>query len=127
MSDKESETVPTTALPDEISEWAESGDPEPRDFIIQADLPKRSVQVEYRNGKAAFTGVETMSASDDRASQLESLLHSIEACISHEAKLLKTAGAIVVRAIPDELRMISKLPGIREIRTNRTISGRPKN
>lgn len=105
-------------IPDEIVAWMESGTAVPAEFIIQADLPRRSVAViERATGRRDFSDVSGNTV--ERMERLMALAAAVRRTILTEASVLKAAGAIAVSALPEELRRISQLPGIREIRFNR--------
>lgn len=98
----------------------ESGSTVPAEFIVQADLPRRSVAVNKRaTGGHGFAGVS--GSSEERKAILFTLAGSVRDAIRTEPVVLKAAGAVAVSVLPDELRRISELPGIREIRFNRKL------
>lgn len=105
-------------IPAEIAKWLESETAAPAEFIIQADLPGRTVAVS-NSATRQFESVSGMNA--DRQVRLFSLAAAIRDIILTEPSVLKAAGAIAVLALPEQLRRISRLPGIREIRFNRKL------
>ena len=105
-------------IPETASDWMKSKDPEPRTFIVQAELPRRTVSVKRSGVRHRFSSVDHTS-NGDREKLLQALLKSIEAIVPGDARTLKSAGAIVVRALPHHIQQIATLPGIREIHENR--------
>lgn len=123
---KLSKTTPV-AVPQEVTEWMECADSQPREFIVQADLPKRKVSLSFEKGRRVFAEIASEADSvKDRLEILERLMASIAEVAPDDAKVLKSAGAIAVRVLPKQLQQIAALPGIAEIRINRKFSGRPK-
>lgn len=114
----------STKLPKDIEQWIGSDDTIPREFIIQAAIPLPKVQVRTEEGKHSFVGVEAPGA-DQRDEALQKLLVAIQQVAPVQSKLLRSAGAIVVRALPSQLGRIAGLPGIRAILSNRAFGGRP--
>ncbi|MFK7767694.1 MAG: hypothetical protein AB8B55_10775 [Mariniblastus sp.] len=113
----------------EARDWVEdsSNEKSSGDFIVQVELPKRTVKVKRAKGRPVFFGL-TDEADGDREVRLKEILEQvIELKLADsKVKILHTAGAIVVSATPEELKKIAALAGVKTIAANRKFSGRPR-
>lgn len=107
-------------MPVDVVEWIDSGSTVPAEFIIQADLPRRSVAVS--KGASRIRQFSVASGSNaERQVLLSEFVAAVRDVIETDPVVLKAAGAVVVSASPDELRRILQLPSVREIRFNRKL------
>lgn len=119
MPDSDETKKSGVVIPTAVHEWLDSDQPSPREFIVIPDLPKRTVEMARSSkGLPRFTNVrETQRGErDERLAELLVKIHSIVPC--DQAKALKAAGAIAVRAMPEHIREIAMLPAVREIQLN---------
>lgn len=107
-------------LQSDVVEWLDSSSSVPAEFIIQADLPRRSVAV----SKGASRIRQLSIASGDSAERqvmLSKLASAVHGIVEKDIVVLKAAGAVVVSASADELKQILLLPNVREVRFNRKL------
>ena len=119
MPDSDKTKKNRVAIPESVHDWLDSDQPSPREFIVVADLPKRTVEMERPSkGVPRFTSIRGPQSAerDERLAELLVKIHSIVPC--DQAKTLKAAGAIAVRALPEHIREIALLPAVREIQMN---------
>lgn len=123
MSDRDPlpSNAKTTSIPEAILAWMASDAAAPEEFIVQADLPRRTVGISKSDKGTRFELNDT--GSSDRDATLMRLYEAMRKFVPSDVKLLKAAGAIAVRVLPDQLRCIAAIPGIREIRPNRKLGG----
>ena len=113
-------TAPETVKDAELRAWMEAATDDVRDVIVEAALPPRRVVFQRRPGAGASP--KSIDSTDDQ--DRESLLHELDRQLREivgvkKTRVLKTAGAIVVRATAKEIHTIAQQPMVKAIRTNR--------
>ncbi len=108
------------AMDAEVRGWLESTSGEVRDVIVEAALPPRRVVFQQRPGTAPIPKSIDSSSDSDR----ETLLNKLDQTLREmggvqKTRVLKAAGAIVVRASAKEIQVIAQQPMVKAIRANR--------
>ena len=115
-------TAPETVKDAELRAWMEATTDEVRDVIVEAALPPRRVVFQRRPGAGASPKSIDSTDDQDRESLLDDLDQQLREIVGVEkTRVLKTAGAIVVRATAKEIHAIAKQPLVKAIRTNRRL------
>ena len=107
----------------EIQQWMESDADSPREFIVQVELPHPQIEVRTVRGRPRFDR-PISDSNDDRDERLQRTLKEIQNLNPLDSRVLRAAGAIVVRVLPQQLKEIASLPGIRAVFPNRKLPGR---
>lgn len=112
-----------TAIQDaELERWLEDEtSPDVRELIVEAKVPQRTVR--FSGGKPGRELVEVVNAGDpsEREVVLTELYGYLKELLGGSVNLLKSAGAIVVRANRQQLRTITQYPLVKAIRMNRKL------
>lgn len=115
--------IKPTAIQDaELERWLEDEtSPDVRELIVEAKVPQRTVR--FSGGKPGRELVEVVNAGDpsEREVVLTELYGYLKELLGGSVNLLKSAGAIVVRANRQQLRTITQYPLVKAIRMNRKL------
>ena len=115
-------TAPETVKDAELRAWMETTTDELRDVIVEAALPPRRVVFQHRSAGGASPKSIDSADEQNRESLLEELDQHLREIVGVEkTRVLKTAGAIVVRATAEEIHAIAKQPLVKAIRTSRRL------
>ena len=112
----------TTIQDAELERWLEDEtSPDVRELIVEAKMPQRTVR--FSGGKPGRELVEVVNAGDqsEREVVLTELYGYLKELLGGPVNLLKSAGAIVVRANRQQLRTITQYPLVKAIRMNRKL------
>ena len=102
--------------------WLAADSSDTRELIVEARLPSRKVTIQkHANGRAVPTGIDTATASE-RTAALAELPAFLSKILDTPPVLLKTAGAIAVRATSQQVRQFADHPLVKAIRLNRKLS-----
>ena len=106
----------------ELRAWLSAATDEVCDVIVEAALPQRTVLFRQRPGARPSPQFIESTNKPDRESLLAELNQRLSAIAGVEkTRVLKTAGAIVVRARADVIHSIAKQTLVKAIRTNRRL------
>ena len=112
---------PDQILDAELKAWVEGEGDDQREFLVEARVPKRTVTLgNSPSGRVLPREVET-SKNVDRNSLLEELQHDLDELLGTRTNLLRSAGAVAVRANREQLRHITRHPLVRAVRSNRRL------
>lgn len=112
-----------TVMDTELRGWLESATDEVRDVIVEATLPPRRVAFRPDAGATPLPASIDAGNEPDRELMLEELSTQLRNVAGVEkTRVLKSAGAIVVRATAAQIRTIAQQPSVKAIRPNRRIS-----
>jgi len=111
---------PETVMDAELRAWLESTTEEVLDVIVEAALPPRRIIFQQRPGPGASPESIHSAGDSDRDSLLDELDHQLREIVGvAKTRVLRAAGAIVVRATAKDIQAIAKQPMVKAIRTNR--------
>ena len=106
----------------ELRAWLEATTDEVRDVIVEAALPPRRVVFEKGPGAGASPRSIDSTNDQDRESLLSELDQQLREIVGNEkTRILKAAGAIVVRATAEEIHAMARQPLVKAIRPNRRL------
>ena len=112
---------PNQVLDAELKAWAEGEGDDQRELLVEARVPKRTVSLgNSPSGRILPREVET-AKNVDRNSLLEELQHDLDELLGTTTNLLRSAGAVAVRANREQLRQIVRHPLVRAVRSNRRL------
>lgn len=112
----------TTIQDAELERWLEDETShDVRELIVEAKVPQRTIR--FAGGKHGRELVEVVTAGDpsEREVVLTELYGYLKELLGGSVNLLKSAGAIVVRANRQQLRTIAQYPLVKAIRMNRRL------
>lgn len=108
-------------VPDEgLRAWMATGGPGTRELIVEAAIPRVQVHLEFR-GQEPLVGKVDGSGREEREHVLQELVQFAEGVLSQPPSVLAAAGAIAVRATPEQARALAQSPLVRAIRPNRVL------
>lgn len=117
----DSSPVPDKIDDPDLRDWLAGDSGEPRELIVEANVPLRKVAFGQRlAGRAVPSGIESGSA-DERAASLDELRALLADKLGLPANVLRSAGAVVVRATSQQVRQFADHPSVRAIRPNRRL------
>ena len=106
----------------ELERWLEDEtSPDVRELIVEAKAPRRTIR--FAGGKHGRELVEIVNARDqsEREVVLADLYGYLEELLGGSVNLLKSAGAVAVRANRQQLRIIAQYPLVKAICMNRRL------
>jgi len=107
---------------DLVTWLSEEGD-DLRELIIEAKVPRRTVNLVSPPSKYLLPE-EIKGNSSDRTRALEGLQSYLSELLGTSTNLLRSAGAVVVRANREQLRQIIRHPLVRSVHSNRRLKPR---
>ena len=92
-----------------------------RELIVGASVPKRTVSLEKRGSGRVLPREVKSEAGSDRATVLSQLQRDLDELLGTSTNLLRSAGAIAVKADRQQLCAIARHPLVRAVRPNRRL------
>ena len=100
---------PNQVLDAELKAWAEGEGDDQRELLVEARVPQRTVSLgNSPSGRVLPREVET-AKNVDRNSLLEELQHDLDELLGTRTNLLRSAGAVAIRANREPLRQICRI------------------
>lgn len=112
---------PNQVLDTELKAWAEGEGDDQRELLVEARVPKRTVSLGNSPSGRILPRVVETAKHVDRNSLLEELQHDLDELLGTTTNLLRSAGAVAVRANREQLRQIVRHPLVRVVRSNRRL------
>lgn len=105
----------------ELAEWLRSGGDEERELIVQAEAPPRKATIERRrNGRVIPTRIKKAEGAL-REEAVSRLADELNRFVDQRPIILKSAGAVVVRATRNQVLRFANHPLVKTIYPNRTL------
>jgi len=104
----------------ELRAWLQLKVSEPRELIVQVQLPRRHIAIHRTSGSRSSMRSRGDGVYSERIRRLSDLYSVISKVVS-KSVLLTGAGAIAIRATPAEVLRFVDNPLVKEIRQNRRV------
>ena len=109
-------------LPDaDLAAWFEGEGSGTRELIVEAKVPARTVRLGQSSTKGLSPREVLTEGGADRAAVLQQLQEDLGMIVGDAANLLRSAGAIAVRANREQLHQILNHPLVKAVRANRRL------
>lgn len=122
MTSLTTRTEADAAVPTSLKPWLSNEEGEARSLIVEVKVPERRIAFERgRSTARAFPRRLVENDREGRRSAIRELAGFLEQEIGLRARVLETAGAIVVSATPDQARRFLKHPLTKGVHPNRSL------
>ncbi len=119
------QTATDAAVPTSLKPWLSDEEGEARSLIVEVKVPERRVALERDSlTRRVFPRRLVESDREGRRSAIRKLAGFLEHEIGLQARVLETAGAIVVSATPDQVRRFLQHPLTKGVHPNRSLARR---
>lgn len=114
---------PHTVQDAELIAWLRADSGDPRELIVQAVIPRTAAAPAPDDRQAGPLAMIKPSAPRDAV--LSELAAMLEKCVDEQPVVLRSAGAVAVKATPQQMRGFAEHPLVKAIRVNRHL-GKPR-
>ena len=109
----------TAVISQELISWvAGEEDDRPRELIVEAKLPSRQVGFRAQPNRQRTPDRITTDSTADRRAILNELQKDLSRTLNAPPVVLLAAGALAIRATPDQARGVVQHPSVKRICTN---------
>ncbi|WP_089724023.1 hypothetical protein [Candidatus Thiosymbion oneisti] len=119
------ETTTEAAVPTSLKPWLSDEKGKARSLIVEVKVPER--RIAFERGRLTDRVFPKRSVENDREgrrSAIQTLADFLEHEIGLQARVLETAGAIVVSATPNQVRRFLQHPLTKGVHPNRALARR---